>query len=206
MKTLTLAVLLTSVLATPALAQSRPSAAASDDLVVAGTRSAETRDEERVREAIAYANPMPRGAPTDSDYALVAWCDALVSGHVAIGESLNSTDELDLELIRLGRLEANDFRSALIAGRARQTPATLAEAEAAAARARAEWAPYTDQPLQARNEAFGLFLGLPGRCEHAARRVRANITTPPATPEDVGLEIPQAEPRATEAEVASPSA
>jgi len=39
-----------------------------------------------------------------------------------------------------------------------------------------------------RSQAFGLFFGLPGRCEHAARRIRLNITTPPATPGDVGLE------------------
>ena len=35
---------------------------------------------------------------------------------------------------------------------------------------------------------FGLFFGLPGRCEHAARRIRENITTPPVTPEEAGLE------------------
>ena len=38
----------------------------------------------------------------------------------------------------------------------------------------------------------GLFFGLPGRCEHAARRIRENITTPPATPAEVGLEAPAA--------------
>lgn len=190
MKTLTLAVLFATALSTPVLAQSVPPSSHSDEIVVAGARSAENRDEQRFREAIAYANPMPRGAPTDSDYALVAWCDALVSGHVALGESLNTNDELDLELIRLGRLEATDFRTALAAGRSRQTPAVLAQAEAAAARGRAEWTPYMDRPQQARDEAFGLFLGLPGRCEHAARRVRNNITTPPATPQDVGLEVP----------------
>ena len=41
---------------------------------------------------------------------------------------------------------------------------------------------------------FGLFYGLPGRCEHAARRIRENITTPPATPAEVGLEAPAAAP------------
>ena len=163
-----------------------------DEVVVTGVNVVERRDEERVREAIAYANPMPRGAPTGSDYAFVAWCDALVSGHVALGESLNSTDDLDLELIRLGKLEAADFRSALLTGRPRQSPTALAEADAATTAVRAEWANYDDKPLEVRNEAFGLFLGLPGRCEHAARRVRANITTPPVTPEEVGLEMPEA--------------
>jgi len=46
-----------------------------------------------------------------------------------------------------------------------------------------------------RSQAFGLFFGLPGRCEHAARRIRANITTPPVTPEEVGLQV-EAEPAA----------
>ena len=39
-----------------------------------------------------------------------------------------------------------------------------------------------------RIHAFGLFYVLPGRCEHAARRIRENITTPPVTPAEVGLE------------------
>jgi hypothetical protein len=45
-----------------------------------------------------------------------------------------------------------------------------------------------DQDEVVRSQAFGLFFGLPGRCEHAARRIRQNITTPPATPAEVGLE------------------
>ena len=64
----------------------------------------------------------------------------------------------------------------------RQTPATLAAARTAEADAAAKWAPLAAQEDErARSEAFGLFFGLPGRCEHAARRVRNNITTPPAT-------------------------
>jgi hypothetical protein len=39
-----------------------------------------------------------------------------------------------------------------------------------------------------RSQAFGLFFGLPGRCEHAARRVRDNITTPPVTLDAAGLD------------------
>ena len=142
---------------------------------------------ERFREAVAYANPMPRGAP-EADYPLVAWCEALVNGHVALGETLTRADDLDRDIIRLGKLEAADFRAALDAAEPRQTAAARAAARAAAAEAAAKWAPLGAQDETVRSQAFGLFFGLPGRFEHAARRIRENITTPPATPADVGLE------------------
>lgn len=144
-------------------------------------------ESQRFREAVAYANPMPRGAP-EGDYPLVAWCEALVNGHVALGETLTDADPLDLDIIRLGKLEAADFRAALNAAEPRQTAASRAAAAAAAAEAAAKWTPLVGQEEAVRSQAFGLFFGLPGRCEHAARRIRLNITTPPATPGDVGLE------------------
>jgi hypothetical protein len=147
----------------------------------------EAVETERFREAVAYANPMPRGAP-EGDYPLVAWCEALVNGHVALGETLTNRDPLDLDIIRLGKLEAADFRAALNAAEPRQTAASRAAAQTAAAEATAKWTPLAGQDETVRSQAFGLFFGLPGRCEHAARRIRANITTPPATPRDVGLE------------------
>ncbi len=147
----------------------------------------ETAEAVRVREALAYATPVPRGAPTD-DYALVAWCDALVSGHVALGETLSTRDPLDLEIMRLGLLEATDFRDALSSAASRQTPAGRAAADAAAAAATAQWATLMAQDEAVRSRSFGLFFGLPGRCEHAARRIRNGITTPPATLDDAGLD------------------
>ena len=92
-----------------------------DGPIRTGGTAAESADSVRVREAIAYANPMPPGAPTD-DYALTAWCDALVSGHVRLGETLTDPSDLDLEIMRLGRLEAADFRAGLAAARDRQSP------------------------------------------------------------------------------------
>ncbi len=150
----------------------------------AGTESA---GEVRLREALAYSNPLPRGAPTQ-DYPLVAWCDALVSGHVALGETLTDRAPEDLEIMRLGRLEASDFRSAVAAATPRASAAQRAAARTAAADATARWTPLLSQTDEAtRSRAFGLFFGLPGRCEHAARRIRENITTPPATLAQVGL-------------------
>ena len=162
--------------------------------VVTRARPAETVDALKVREAIAYANPLPRGAPT-SDYPLVAWCDALVTGHADLGETLTDHAPEDLELIRLGRLEAQDFRSALAVAEPRQSAASKVEAARAVAAVKAQWAPLlASQDEAARSQSFGLFYGLPGRCEHAARRIRENITTPPATPAEVGLEAPAAAP------------
>ncbi len=163
------------------------SATAQDGPVATVREAAETPEALRLREAVAYANPMPRGAPTP-DYPLVAWCEALVNGHVALGETLTNHDPLDLDIIRLGRLEAADFHGALAAATPRQSAASRTAARAAAAEATARWAPLMSQEEPARSQAFGLFFGLPGRCEHAARRIRDNITTPPATPHDVGLE------------------
>ncbi|MEJ6788425.1 hypothetical protein BrevBR_02635 [Brevundimonas sp. BR2-1] len=157
------------------------------DGVISTAPGAEAVETERFREAVAYANPMPRGAP-EGDYPLVAWCEALVNGHVALGETLTNRDPLDLDIIRLGKLEAADFRAALNAAEPRQTAASRAAAQAAAAEATAKWTPLIGQDETVRSQAFGLFFGLPGRCEHAARRIRGNITSAPATPADVGLE------------------
>ncbi|HWQ85302.1 hypothetical protein [Brevundimonas sp.] len=162
-------------------------APARDSGVVSTAPGVEAVETERFREAVAYANPMPRGAP-EGDYPLVAWCEALVNGHIALGETLTNRDPLDLEIIRLGKLEAADFRAALDAAEPRQTAASRAAARAAAAEAAGKWTPLVGQDEIVRSQAFGLFFGLPGRCEHAARRIRENITTAPATPAEVGAE------------------
>lgn len=158
-----------------------------DSGVIATAPRVEASETERFREAVAYANPLPRGAP-EADYPLVAWCEALVNGHVALGETLTDADDLDQDIIRLGRLEAADFRAALNAAEPRQSAASRAAAAAAAAEAAAKWTPLADQDETVRSQAFGLFFGLPGRCEHAARRIRDNVTTAPVSPEDVGLQ------------------
>ena len=181
-----LAAVLVSWSAGAALAQD------ADRPVVTANRTTETAEALKIREAMAYAAELPRGAP-QGDYPLVAWCEALIKGHIALGESLQTSDALDLDIIRLGRLEAVDFGSALAAAGGRQSPAVKAMAQQAAAGAARQWAPLLAQPdVKARSEAFGLFFGLPGRCEHAARRIRENITTAPATLKDVGLDGPTA--------------
>lgn len=175
-------------LALLALLASAGMAAAQDVIRTGRTWNGDDAERDRVtREAIAYSNPLPPMAP-EADYPLVAWCEALVVGHVRTGESLNFTEPLDVELVELGRAEAARFRQALDAGRSRQTPQTLAEAEAAAAAATAMWTPILSADAETRDRTFGLFFGLPGRCEHAARRIALGITDPPPTLADVGLE------------------
>lgn len=68
----------------------------------------------------------------------MAWCASLVEGHIALGRTLTTADDLDREIMRLGGLEATDFREALRVGAARQTPAVRAAAEAAGAEAAAK--------------------------------------------------------------------
>lgn len=169
-----------AVVSSPALAQ--------DDVIrTGGTDGAlNAQTNQRMWEAVAYSTPLPAGAPNE-DYLLVAWCDALVSGHVALGESLETNDPLDRELVQLGRVESGKFRSALAVAAPRQTPEILAMADEIATRFGAQWMAIMEQDAETRSQTFGLFFGLPGRCEHAARRIRENITTPPATLEEVGL-------------------
>ncbi|KPF84548.1 hypothetical protein IP78_00960 [Brevundimonas sp. AAP58] len=183
MRFLTAAALVALVLTAPAvLAQDQ------DGPIATLSQAAESTEARNAREAIAYETPLPRGAP-EQDYPLVAWCAALVEGHIALGRTLTSADDLDREIMRLGALEATDFREALREGAPRQTVETRAAAEVAEAEAEARWTPLMGLPDEAaRSQAFGLFFGLPGRCEHAARRVRENITTAPVTLEAAGLD------------------
>lgn len=160
---------------------------AAQDGPIATAREIPTESAESIRrrEAMAYAYPLPPGVPAD-DFGFLAYCDGLISGHVQLGESLG--ERADAELLRLGRLERQDFHTAREAGAARMTDAQTAAADAAYDAALERWRPYLDNAdADRRQEAFDLFYGLPGRCEHAARRVRANITTTPATLEEVGL-------------------
>ena len=154
-------------------------------IITARQAPTETAEALREREAMAYAYPIPPGMPAD-DFGYLGYCEGLISGHIQLGETLG--ERADAELMRLGRLELQDFQTARRTGAARMTPAQVAASDAAFDAAMTRWQTYLDNPnADSRQEAFDLFFGLPGRCEHAARRVRANITTAPATLEQVGL-------------------
>lgn len=154
-------------------------------IITARAAATESADSVRRREAMAYAYPIPAGVPED-DFGFLGYCDGLISGHVQLGETLG--EGADEELMRLGRLERQDFETARTVGATRATAAQMTAADAAFERAMTRWQPYlNDANADSRQAAFDLFFGLPGRCEHAARRVRANITTAPATLDQVGL-------------------
>lgn len=160
-------------------------AAQDGPMVTAPTAPTESVEALRRREAMAYAYPIPSGVPAD-DFGFLGYCDGLITGHIQLGETLG--EGADAELMRLGRLERRDFEDARTAGAARATPAQTAAANGAFERAMTRWQTYLNEPdADARQAAFDLFFGLPGRCEHAARRVRSNITAAPATLEQVGL-------------------
>lgn len=173
--------------AAAAALQTAPQAVPDGPIVTGAENSQAAIADRRRREAIAYTYDLPQGAPTE-DYPLVAWCAAIVSGHADLGATLSDPDELDRDLIQLGRAEAASFRRALAAADSRVTPAQRRAAAAATEVAQEYWAaPLASTDEAARSRAFGLFTGLPGRCEHAARRVTENITTPPATLAEVGI-------------------
>ena len=154
-------------------------------MVTAPTAPTETAEALRTREAMAYAYPTPPGVPAD-DFGFLNYCHGLIDGHVQLGETLGTA--ADAELMRLGRLERQDFQTAIQAGSGRRSAAEIAAGRAAYDRAMTRWQPYlTNANADDRQAGFDLFFGLPGRCEHAARRVRNNITTAPATLEQVGL-------------------
>lgn len=154
-------------------------------ITTAPTAPTETAEALRTREAMAYAYPTPPGVPTD-DFGFLNYCHGLIDGHVQLGETLGAA--ADAELMRLGRLERQDFQTAVQAGAGRRSEAEVAAGRAAYDRAMARWRPYLDNAsADDRQAGFDLFFGLPGRCEHAARRVRNNISTAPATLEQVGL-------------------
>ena len=186
-------------------------AAQDGPIMTARTAPTESAESVRRREAMAYAYPIPPGVPAD-DFGFLGYCDGLISGHVQLGETLGAG--ADEELMRLGRLERQDFETARVAGTVRATPAQVAAANGAYEHAMTRWQPYlTNANADARQEAFDLFFGLPGRCEHAARRVRSNITSTPATLEEVGLTVEEVLPpslieaqAAAEAEAAADAA
>jgi hypothetical protein len=136
----------------------------------------ETAQQLARREAIAYAAPLPPEIPSD-DLAFVGWCLGHVTGHIETGRFLKHEDQ---ELLDLAEVERRRFADALQVAAARD-PKSVAAAEAARAGSQAKWAEVRQQQPVWMKFAYEASSGLPGRCEHAARRVTANIKTPPAT-------------------------
>ena len=159
------------------------------------TRSStdESPEQLQLREARAYAAPLPDGAPAE-DLPFVGWCLGRVAGHLETGRFLNDEDK---ELMELADAERRRFENALAAA-ARRDPEGVKAARAAQAGAADYWAGVRKKEKVWAKFEYATYSGLPGRCEHAARRVADNITTPPlelkAEPIERAAVTPPAEP------------
>jgi hypothetical protein len=151
----------------------------------------ETGEQLARREARAYAAPLPLEAPTD-DVAFVGWCLGRVAGHLETGKFLKDDDK---ELLALAETERRRFEDALAAA-ARRDPASVKAAREAQAKVEATWAEVRNKERVWAKMQYETFSGLPGRCEHAARRVAANIRSPAA-------ELPPSEAAALQAAYAA---
>ena len=136
--------------------------------------------------------PIPAGAPSD-DFGLVAWCHGALRGHMELAETIG---ELDEEQQTIGREYLRGYDLALAA--APQAKASGGAAEAAVARKTGYDSWESARTSGNRETQRYTYLGwqLPGRCEHAAKRISNNpnlfsaaLTTPTAT-----VEAPQPTP------------
>lgn len=111
----------------------------------------------------------PEGAPRD-DYNFVAWCHGVLSGHMALAERIQPVLPLDEVQQKIGKAYLKGYEEALAAGRATRSAAELDAADAIRAAARANWNTAMKADIQLGSDTY-LAWQLPGRCEHAAKRV-----------------------------------
>lgn len=113
--------------------------------------------------------PIPVGAPSD-DYGLVAWCHGALRGHMDLAKQI---DEVDEEQEAIGREYLKSYDAALAAAPQGKT----AEEARVAAKAREtgydSWAPARTSTNRETQKYTYLGWQLPGRCEHAAKRLSA---------------------------------
>ena len=111
----------------------------------------------------------PEGAPKD-DYNFTAWCHGVLSGHMALAEHVQSVLPLDEVQQKIGKVYLKGYEEALQVGRKTRSPAELDAADAIRAAARANWNTAMKADLQLGADTY-LAWQLPGRCEHAAKRI-----------------------------------
>jgi hypothetical protein len=121
--------------------------------------------------------PIPAGAPSD-DFGLVAWCHGALRGHMELAAQINEVDQ-DQEAI--GREYLKSYEVALTAAQGR-TPDGARVAEAARETGYNSWANARTSPNREVQKFTYLGWQLPGRCEHAAKRLGSPVATPSAEP------------------------
>lgn len=115
------------------------------------------------------ADYTPDGAPRD-DYNFTAWCRGVLEGHMALAEHVQSVLPLDEVQQKVGNAYLKGYDEALRIGRRGRSDAEIDAAEAIRFAARANWNTAMQSPLQLGADTY-LAWQLPGRCEHAAKRV-----------------------------------
>jgi hypothetical protein len=111
----------------------------------------------------------PEGAPRD-DYNFVAWCEGVLEGHMALAEHVQSVLPLDEVQQKIGKAYLKGYEQALDIGKKGRSDAELDAAQAIRYAARANWNTAMGVDLQLGADTY-LAWQLPGRCEHAAKRV-----------------------------------
>ena len=140
-------------------------AAAQDESIAAGSVPPPTA------EAVAQAQRefTPEGAPAD-DYAFTGWCKGVLSGHMALAERVQSILPLDEVQQKIGLAYLKGYDEALTTGGRSRTAAEREAAARAEIAARANWDTAMRADMQLAADTY-LAWQLPGRCEHAAKRV-----------------------------------
>jgi len=111
----------------------------------------------------------PDGAPRD-DYNFTAWCRGVLEGHMALAEHVKSVLPLDEVQQKIGAAYLKGYDEALRIGKKGRSDAEIDAAEAIRFAARANWNTAMQADLQLGADTY-LAWQLPGRCEHAAKRV-----------------------------------
>lgn len=131
----------------------------------------------------------PPGAPED-DYAFVGWCHGVLSGHRDLAKKLGAAllkddkdRELEADLETIGAEYLDTYQQALLTAEMSRPRAATERAMKAREDGYARWAPALyaadhggkDQQGKA-VDAEGSYVAwsLPGRCEHASKRLLAN--------------------------------
>lgn len=111
----------------------------------------------------------PEGAPAD-DYQFTAWCRGVLEGHMALAERIQPVLPLDEVQQKVGAAYLRGYDEALEAGKGAQSAENLQAAANSRLAARSNWEKAMNADLQLAADTY-LAWQLPGRCEHAAKRV-----------------------------------
>jgi hypothetical protein len=128
--------------------------------------------------------PIPAGAPSD-DFGLTAWCHGALRGHMELAKTVGEHEE---ELDAIGREYLQGYDKALAVSDEGTTAAGKQTAAAARKTGYDSWASARTSANKETQRYAYLGWQLPGRCEHAAKRISNNpnlfsaaLTTPTMT-------------------------